>query len=107
MQLPRSLNVLGSKYKIVYRKKVLDVDGREVAGLCDRIEKTITISTALSKNEQLHTLYHELGHALCYRVSLYQTHGWSSDVEEILCDCLASCLLENFSLVTKKKKRSR
>lgn len=58
----------------------------------------IELDVALKKNPEklLHTLLHELGHALLYR--LYINDGLPSEVEEAIVEGYANLLTERFSL---------
>lgn len=56
-----------------------------------------------TQEEMMHTLLHELGHAMFYRVSINQSI--SREVHEYIVNNYATMLLENFDITPKKKAR--
>jgi Zn-dependent peptidase ImmA (M78 family) len=70
---------------------VINLNG--ILGLCDRPTKTIYIEANQSDKEKLHTLIHEIGHALFGRVGLCQ--GVNPEIEEVIVESIATTLIEN------------
>ena len=87
MTLPKTLNIFGVKFKI----KLATLDG--YLGMCDRRTNIIWIEKNQTDKEKLHTLIHEVGHAVYGRVGL--TQAVSPEVEEILVESFATALIEN------------
>lgn len=103
--LPRSVNVLGQKYKIThkhpkkYRSEFFSkeqlkewefgVDGRFFADT-----RTIWVSPHLSNEDQWRTLFHEIGHAVLIRNGVAYSGSIPSALEEILVETNASVFFE-------------
>ena len=88
MILPTHVNIFGRTFKI----QVTNLDGEEV-GFCNRDTNTILIEASQSDEDKIHTLIHEICHAVFGRISLNQ--AVSQDVEEIIVDSIATALVEN------------
>lgn len=101
MMLPESICIFGTKYKIVYE----DLSSKDALGLCDTSKKTIFICSKSKchrrNKEVLHTLLHEIGHALIEETSLGQT-GLTPEVEEIIVNSYATILTQLFNIKLKK-----
>ena len=96
-------NVLGDKWKI---KRIKGMRENGILGKCIFKEKTIALDASLTGYDLDHTFIHELGHAIIYRSSIYQSLPY--EIEEILVDIYATVLLDNFSLkLLENRKRSR
>lgn len=93
MELPKKLNVFGQRFKV----KVQPLTG--ILGLCDRSTATIYVESDQTIDAQLHTLIHELGHAVFGRISLVQ--GVPHEIEEVIVDSLATAILENLDVIPK------
>ena len=87
MGLPTQVIIFGQKFKI----KETSLGG--VYGICDRASKTIYLEINQDPKEKLHTLIHEIGHAVFGRISLVQ--GVSPELEEVIVDTIATALVEN------------
>lgn len=57
----------------------------------------IKIKKSLPPDERLHTLIHEIGHAVVMRTGLKQSE-LSHDVEEVLVENIATSIMENFEV---------
>ena len=88
-----TIDVLGEKWKI---KRLAGLVSQGIMGKCVFAEKTIYIDDSLTDYQLEHTFIHELGHALIYRSSIYQS--LPHEIEEILVDIFGTFLLDNFSL---------
>ena len=97
MRIPRSIDILGSKWKIK-RQKTEDED---YWGLCEHEEKTIYIHPDCPKDQLDQVLLHELGHALIDELRLHNT-SFSIDVEEIIVEHFAVFMLKNFRISLKR-----
>lgn len=83
-------------------------------GLCEAHCRTILIHNKLSKDLEMETFIHELGHAIFHEIGFGQT-SFSSDFEEIIVENFAGVLVgitKTFTLKkphlvspTKKKKK--
>ena len=97
MKLPKFLNIFGQKIKLKLDKKLPP----HIAGQYDYTKSTISINALQeSDKEFMHTLIHECGHALFYRVSINQ--AISFEVHEYIVNNMATMLLENFDVKLKK-----
>ena len=95
MSIPKSLKIFGLKFKV----KVAPLGG--ILGLCDRATSTIYIEEAQTDTDKMHTLLHEIGHAVFGRVGLVQ--GISPELEEVIVENIATALVENFEIRAKIK----
>jgi Zn-dependent peptidase ImmA (M78 family) len=99
MKLPKILNIFGLKIKLVVSLKIPP----NIAGQYEHDKKMISLNHLHeSDKELLHTLLHECGHAMFYRVSIQQAVSW--EVHEFIVNNFATMLLENFEIKPKIKK---
>lgn len=89
----RSLNIYGKRVKI-HRKSL-----KKLHGEFDREDYTITLERKLEGEDLIVTLLHETLHAILDRTSI--THEISDELEELICDNVAKCLVENFDIELK------
>lgn len=101
MRLPESINIFGADFKVQVVKDLRDDDGNRVDGLF--CAKTSTISIDKNDKDPMHTLVHEMGHAMFYRVSVWQT-GMEPQIEEIIVNNYASMMNEVFNLKFRRSK---
>jgi hypothetical protein len=92
MKLPKSVNVLGRKFKIVIKEEI-EADGKVASGSCDSVNKIIEIEKGLPLNEQLGILSHEMAHASLDINGLSET--LSAREVEIVCQTCRS-VVEDF-----------
>lgn len=98
MKLPKLLNIFGSKVKL----KVSDKFPPNVAAQYEPSKETITLNIIHDTDKELlHSLLHEAGHAMFYRVSIQQAVSW--EVHEFIVNNFATMLLENFDVKPKSK----
>jgi len=97
MRIPRHINVLGQKWKIVICAGNDEMEGNE--GLCDHPNKIIYIRDNVPKKLLPQVLMHECLHALFYRTGIDQ--GISGEVNEIISDSTATWITETFKLTIK------
>lgn len=99
MKLPRFLNIFGLKVKLVVSMKIPpNIDGQY-----EYDKKVISLNHLHeSDKELLHTLLHECGHAMFYRVSIQQAVSW--EVHEFIVNNYSTMLLENFDIKPKIRK---
>lgn len=99
MRLPKFLNIFGLKVKLVISLKMLP----NIAGQYEPDKQIISINSIHDSDmELLHTLLHECGHAMFYRVSIQQAVSW--EVHEFIVNNYSTMLLENFDIKPKIKK---
>ena len=101
MSLPKSINIFGLDYKVKIVKELKDDDGNMVDGLF--CSKDAIISIDKDNKNKMHTLIHEMGHAMFHRVSIGQT-DINDQVEEIINNNWATLMTEVFDLKFKRKK---
>ena len=65
MKLPKSVTILGKKYKISEQDRVLSDDSRVLWGEIRYSKMEIAISTKTPCPDPLHTLIHEIVHGCC------------------------------------------
>jgi len=94
------INVLGEKWKI---QRLAGLKENGIMGKCIFKDRLIVIDSTLTGHDLEHTLIHELGHALIYRSSIYQS--LPHEIEEILVDIYGTFLLDNFALKRVDKRR--
>ena len=98
MKLPRFLMIFGNKIKL----RIADLDVG-IAAQYEPKKKTISISPIHDTDDELlHSLLHECGHALFYRVSINQAVSY--ETHEFIVNNYATMLLENFDVKLKIKK---
>ena len=95
LKLPKIFNVFGLKIKL----KLVELHPN-VAGQYDYSTNIITLNSLHEDDmELLHTMIHECGHAMFYRVSINQ--AVSFEVHEYIVNNMATMLLENFDIKPK------
>lgn len=95
-----TINVLGEAWKI---KRIEGLKEAGIMGKCVFKDRMIALDASLKGHDLEHTLIHELGHALIYRSSIYQS--LPHEIEEILVDIYGTFLLDNFSLGLKVNRK--
>lgn len=98
------IDVLGSKVTVKRIKKLSSDTGNCGEYIFDK--KIIHIDKDLKGKSNIHTLMHEMIHALCDKIGLENT-SLSRDVEEILSDKIPEMFLENFDIKLKCKKKKK
>ena len=99
MKLPKFLNIFGLKIKLIVSLKL----SPGVAGQYDPSKECITLNAIHETDKELlHTLLHECGHAMFYRVSIQQAVSW--EVHEFIVNNYSTMLLENFEIKPRIKK---
>lgn len=92
------MDVFGHRYRIKLQKDLIE---NGLHGFCDKRKKIIVLDSKLNA-ETIHTLVHELIHAVCGRTGLSQ--AISGETEEIIAENIASVICENFELKFKAKR---
>lgn len=102
--LPRSVEVLGKKYKITKKfpkeKGKEDINKelqREFMGLFISDKDLIWINPKQSEEDQWRTLFHELGHATMFRNGVRFSGEVPDGLEEIIVETFASVFFECFN----------
>ena len=97
MKLPKIWNIFGLKIKL----KIAHFE-TNIAGQYEPSKKLITLNAQHETDQELmHTLLHELGHAMFYRVSINQAVSY--ETHEYIVNNYATMLLENFEIKPKAK----
>jgi Zn-dependent peptidase ImmA (M78 family) len=95
--MKKAFQVFGQEIKVELQKGPLFVDGEHCLGYYDTEKKLIVIDKGLPLTTKLQTLYHELGHALLYRLGLEKT-SLHHDVHEIIVEGYAKFISDNFKM---------
>ena len=96
MKLPKVMHVFGAKIKLRVNAKLPN----HIAAQYEPLKDMISLSENHdSDQELLHSLIHEMGHALFYRVSINQ--AVSFETHEFIVNNMATMLLENFDIKPK------
>ena len=99
MKFPKFMNVFGLKVKLIISKDL----PMNVAGQYEYGKELITLNNLHESDKELiHTLIHELSHAMFYRVSINQ--AISFETNEFICNNMATVILENFDVKPKIRK---
>jgi Zn-dependent peptidase ImmA (M78 family) len=96
-------NVYGQKIIV---KKIKNLRSTGAYGTYNPKTKQIEIDASLKGELLVHTLLHELIHALCDRLG-YHNAMLSHDLEELIADNIPSMLLENFTVKRKCNKQRK
>ncbi len=84
------LNIFGKEYLV----KIQSISTQEI-GICNHLTNEIFIDDSKITNDSLEqVIIHEVIHALVDRIGFRQF--LESQAEEILCESLSRCLVENF-----------
>lgn len=94
---PRFFDVFGQKTPL----KFVEMDNR-FAAQYDITTKEISVNKNHQDDDVMHSVLHELGHALFFRVSINQSVSY--EVHEFIVNNYATMLRENFDLKPKIKK---
>lgn len=104
MKLPKTLNILGIKYTVI--EEDINLQNQEyVLGLCIPYQNNIYINSNLIEeigHRPEQTLIHEIIHAVLHRNGI--TQKLSEPIEEVICESIANCIVDNFELKNKKIK---
>lgn len=91
-KLPTRISIFGNIYKIRQIKDLKDSQGRGVWGLCDVTSQIISVEKNLFAKRKWSTLYHEIGHAICYECSLSEADSWNHEFEHQIVEAYAKFL---------------
>lgn len=95
--MKKKINVFGQEVQIKLEKGPIFVGEDHVLGYYDTEKKLIVVDKTLPMQMRLQTLYHEMMHALFYRLGLEKT-SMHHDMHEVLVEGIAKFLEENFKL---------
>lgn len=95
-ELPETLIIFGREFTV----SVEEIEGGDL-GACNPNTEEIKISPDQRQKDRLHSLIHEMGHAVIYRTGIFQ--GLDEKVIEVIVENMATAILENFTLIKKKK----
>lgn len=92
------LKIFGSIIRVLKKK---DMSQQGLRGLYMPKEKLILVDSELLDDDFMQCLVHELVHSVIYRTGIDQAQI-SAGVEEIICENIATAIIENFTLKAKK-----
>ena len=92
------IKVLGRDIQVVKKKRLL-VD-ESCHGLYDSAAGQILIDPDQSPRDYVHTLIHEMIHAVADRVGVHTT-SVNPDMVEILCENIATVIVENGAILKR------
>lgn len=97
----KTVNILGQKVKIVE----MDLEG-SLLGFYKYKEQYIAIEEKEDSHSpnKLNTLIHEMTHAVFHRSGV--TQALSNELEEVICENIATMIIENFDLKLKNARRN-
>lgn len=100
-KLPRTYTVFGQKVTITNKlppkyAKFYDTETQYLWGLYIPHELTIYVNPNQSLEMQWRTLYHELGHALMYRIGLPYSEEFGAGLHEQIVETYANFIFESF-----------
>ena len=97
MKIPKFFNIFGIKVKMKIDSKL----PANVAGQYEPAKEVISLNALHETDRELmHTILHELGHCMFYRVSINQAVSY--EVHEFIVNNFATMILENFDVRMKK-----
>lgn len=99
MKIPTTIEVYGEKWQI----KPIEDPASPLAGLCNKKELVIYLNQHQSKQDIEQTFFHECIHAIFSRVGTNQ--ALSLETEEIICEQVATWIVDNFNLTIKSSKK--
>ena len=98
-KLPKSFTVFGQKVTITNKldpKYSLQMKNYDLWGLYIPHETKIYVNPKQSLENQWRTLYHELGHALMYRIGLPYSDEFGDGLHEQIVETYANFIYESF-----------
>lgn len=102
-QIPSSLNILGTEFKVTVRK----LKERDLCGYTDIVKREISVDSSMAADAQIETFYHEVVHAIIGLAGYSSILG--DDVEEALAQHLGYallCFLSENSPLPKRRRKS-
>ena len=99
MGKPIHFNILGEKYVL---KRELGLLENDLMGRCSAHRKIIEVDARLKGFDYKSTMLHEFVHAVIHESSVNQ--AIPIQLEEIICDQIAKCLCQNFTIYPKDQK---
>ena len=93
------LKIFGQMIRVLKEHDLTETQGAR--GLCFQDKKLIFIDSDLTGDEYLQTLLHEVVHAVIQRTGIHES-GLTDEVEEIICDNVATAIVENFKIKIKR-----
>ena len=105
-KLPRNFTVFGQRVQITNKlpiqyAKQYDLTQYNLWGLYVPHEQLIYVNPNQSLEMQWRTLYHELGHALMYRVGLPYSDEFGAGLHEQIVETYANFMYESFHMHKK------
>jgi Zn-dependent peptidase ImmA (M78 family) len=92
---PMKLSIFGKKVVVKKRRGLASVEGFD--GLFFPANDLIVLDADLKGKQLNHVLIHEMIHCVINRTGILQA-GLSEGLEEVLCENIATALVENFTL---------
>lgn len=96
--LGKSHRINRKDYDVIYCA-YLQIDDKQVAGLCSSNDKKIYVDVTLGDVES--TLIHEIIHGEFAESGIRQRSDWTIDLEEVVCEMIAESMTTSFKLRAK------
>ena len=90
-----TIEILGNTFKVIY----IDLSKEDLCGDCDVNKRLIRISTAISAEEQVSTLFHECIHAALGLAGI--NNLFSEEIEEAVVCCIENAFHKSVKLTPK------
>ncbi len=100
LRIPSELSIKGHLWTVKYKWRLVDDDDHPCDGLCVTNERTIYLAHGLGEDKAT-VFLHEWAHAVMFESGLYVT-SLSKDVEEMVCQAIATELATKFKLRWRK-----
>lgn len=94
-----SIRVGRRDYKLVWCEKIIDEEGKAIAGLCDPNGHTIYVDVT---HDVEATLLHECFHAVINEAGFHQRGDWDANNEEHCAEVISQFIAGTFTLRLKK-----
>jgi hypothetical protein len=102
MRIPRTININGIPYEVVFDKKLLVSD--HLYGKADQCLQQIILSGDLTPEREAKTFVHEILHAIFFETGI---SGWlerrDANLEEDICNVVAPILYEVIRQLERNK----
>ncbi len=91
------VEILGNRFKVIY----CDLSKEDLCGDCDTNKRIIRISTHITPDEQVSTLFHECLHAALGIAGI--NNLLTEEVEEAIVCCIENAFNPHVNIPTKSK----
>lgn len=94
IKIPKSKVILGEKWKVSWKWRLVDEDGNECYGLCDFKNRVIFLDRSIPKDMRLQVFFHEELHALFHELCI----GLHRDIEESIVEGVERYVFKNYKV---------